>query len=166
MVLSKQRVALPKKHTMQTFIQVGEHFWREASLLPDEITRFAEMVGDSNPVHHDADAAKAVGFDGIIASGPHTSAILTSILADHYSRRAPMLGLEFTAKFLQPILADKCCRYEWEVTSVQTKPRLFGELVSLTGRVIQEGKTAISATASVAVMFDKTVPLELQRGNR
>lgn len=149
------------KHAMQTIIQVGEYFGREAVLLPDAITRFAEMVGDSNPVHHDVNAAKAAGFDGIIASGPHTSAILTSLLADHYSRRAPMLGLEFAAKFLQPILAGKCCRYEWEVIGVQTKPRLFGELVSLIGHVIQEGKTAISATASVAVMFDKTVPLAL-----
>lgn len=150
---------------MQTIIQVGEHFGREAVLLPDAITRFTEMVGDSNPVHHDVDAAKAAGFDGIIASGPHTSAILTSLLADNYSRRAPMLGLEFAVKFLQPILAGKYCRYEWEVIGVQTKPRLFGELVSLIGHVIQEERTAISATASVAVMFDKTVPLALQQGN-
>lgn len=142
---------LPK----QTRILPGEQFGKEVILDADVIAHFAELVCDTNPVHRDNAAAKALGFNQIIASGPHTSAILTALLADHYSRVAPMLGLEFSVKFLQPIFAEKRCRYEWLVVSVENKPSLLGELVSLTGCVMQDEKMAISATAVVAVMFDK-----------
>lgn len=148
---------------MQTRIKVGERFFREDTLETNDISQFAKLVGDSNPVHHGTVAAKDAGFDDIIASGTHTSAILTALLAGHYSCRAPMLGLEFAVRFLRPIFAGRCCRYEWEVISVQTKSRLSGELVSLAGYVYQDGKAAISATASIAVMFDKAIPKETCR---
>lgn len=60
----------------------------------EKIREFATAVGDDNPVFRDVDAARALGYDDIVA--PPTFAIVLSLNAAMDVVMDPDLGLDFT----------------------------------------------------------------------
>ena len=48
----------------------------------DDINRFTQISGDRNPLHYDAEAAKASRFGEIVVQGGITSAILNAVVAE------------------------------------------------------------------------------------
>jgi acyl dehydratase len=52
-------------------------------LGPVEVARYAGASGDFNPLHLDAAAARAAGYDGIFVMGLLPASILASYLSDH-----------------------------------------------------------------------------------
>ncbi|MGD0333257.1 MAG: MaoC family dehydratase [Xanthobacteraceae bacterium] len=132
--------------------QPHERFSTRLSLEPSTVSAFARAVGDTNPVHHDADLAAKSRFGRLIASGPQTTAHLLALTASHFSQRGAMLGLEFWVRFRQPIYADETITLEWLVVSVKNHPRLDGEIIDLRGRIRKEtGETAVGAKGRVLV---------------
>lgn len=131
---------------------IGETFGRTATIGADDIRRFAAVVEDFNPLHHDAAYAERSRFGALTASGTHTASLLMALTATHYSRRAQPLGLDFTLKFRKAVKAGDTLAMRWTVTRIEYKPSLGGELVSLTGEAInQHGEVALSATALLLV---------------
>ena len=112
--------------------------------------RSQNAVGDTNPIHHDAELAEKSRFGRLLASGPQTTAHLLALTASHFSKRGAMLGLEFWVRFRRPVYADETITLEWLVVSV--KPSTRGEIVDLRGRVRKEnGETAVGAKGRVLV---------------
>ena len=129
-----------------------ERFSTQVTLDPATVSAFADSVGDSNPVHHDAEHAAKSRFGRLIASGPQTTAHLLALTASHFSKRGAMLGLEFWVRFRRPVYADETITLEWLVVSVKAHGRLKGEIVDLRGRVRKEnGETAVGAKGRVLV---------------
>jgi len=113
---------------------------------------FAHAVGDSNPLHHDAEYAAASRFGRLLASGPQTTAHLLALTASHFSNRGAMLGLEFWVRFRRPVYADETITLEWLVVSVKKNSSLDGEIIDLRGRIRKEnGETAVGAKGRVLV---------------
>jgi 3-hydroxybutyryl-CoA dehydratase len=129
-----------------------ERFSAVISLDPSETSAFARAVGDTNPVHHDADFAAATRFGRLLASGPQTTAQLLALTASHFSKRGAMLGLEFWVRFRRPVYADETITLEWLVVSVKKNSRRDGEIIDLRGRIRNEtGETAVGAKGRVLV---------------
>ena len=72
--------------------QPHERFSAVLALAPDATGAFARVVGDPNPLHHDADFAATTRFGRVLASGPQTTAHLMALTASHFSKRGAMLG--------------------------------------------------------------------------
>jgi 3-hydroxybutyryl-CoA dehydratase len=132
-------------------IAVGDRFNAETTLTRRSIAEFARACDDDNPVHTDDDAARSWGFAGVIASGPHTSALFGALLAKHYGKFGPTLGLELSVRFLQVVVPDLPLRLVWEVVAVAYNEKLNGQLVSLQGYVEQSGCAVISGRAKIVV---------------
>jgi 3-hydroxybutyryl-CoA dehydratase len=129
-----------------------ERFSAVLSLDPSATSAFADAVGDTNPLHHDADYAAATRFGRLLASGPQTTAHLLALTASHFSKRGAMLGLEFWVRFRRPVYADEMITLEWLVVSVKKDLRLNGEVIDLRGRIRKEnGETAVGAKGRVLV---------------
>src|ERR1700728_1964503 len=129
-----------------------ERFSAQVSLDPSAVSAFAHAVGDTNPIHHDADLAAKSRFGRLLASGPQTTAHLLALTASHFSRRGAMLGLEFWVRFRRPVYADETITLEWLVVSVKHNERLKGDVVDLRGRIRKEnGDTAVGAKGRVLV---------------
>jgi len=135
-----------------TRTQPHERFSAQVSLAPGTVSTFAHAVGDTNPVHHDADAAAKSRFGRLIASGPQTTAHLLALTASHFCQRGAMLGLEFWVQFRRPVYADETITLEWLVISVKHNDRLGGDIIDLRGRIRKEtGETAVGAKGRVLI---------------
>lgn len=132
-------------------IAVGDRFGAETTLSRHSIAEFAHACGDDNPVHIDDKAAQSWGFDGIIASGPQTSALFGASLATYFVSFGQALGLELHVRFLRPVAPDAPFRIVWEIVGIARNEKLRGYLVSLSGRCEQNGAAALSGSAKVVV---------------
>lgn len=146
-------------------IAVGDRFNSETTLTRCLIAEFAHACGDDNPVHTDDDAARSWGFAGIIASGPHISALFSALLAKHYGKFGPTLGLELSIRFVQAVIPDRPVRFAWEVAAVEYNEKLDGQMVWLRGTVEQCSRAVISGRAKIVVRTRPagTSPVQLRR---
>jgi 3-hydroxybutyryl-CoA dehydratase len=129
-----------------------ERFSSEITLTPAMVTEFAIATGDNNLIHHNPEFAASSRFGRLIASGPHTTALLLSLTASHFSKKGAMLGLEFWVQFRRPIYADETIFLEWMVIRVAPNRKLKGDIVDLRGRIKgQDGLTSLGAKGSVLV---------------
>jgi len=132
--------------------QPHERFSAVLALAPGATGAFARVVGDSNPLHHDADFAATTRFGRVLASGPQTTAHLMALTASYFSKRGAMLGLEFWFRFRRPVYADETITLEWLVVAVKESSHLGGEIIDLRGRIRkQNGETAVGAKGRVLV---------------
>jgi 3-hydroxybutyryl-CoA dehydratase len=124
----------------------------EIALTPEIVHDYALAVGDTNPVHHDADFAATTRYGRLIASGAHTAALLFALTASHFSSKGSVVGLEFWVRYRRPIFADETIRLEWLVRKATLSARLGGHIVELRGRIKgEDGMTAMGATGRVLV---------------
>jgi acyl dehydratase len=117
---------------------VGERFAERITFDVESIRAFARIVGDLNPLHHDADYAARSPFGTIIASGTHPTARLLALTATHYSRSCQPLGLGFSFRFVRAVPAGVTLDLVWDVTAREPKASLAGEVVTLDGRAIDD----------------------------
>jgi acyl dehydratase len=64
------------------------------------VRRYAELSGDHNPIHLSPDAARAAGFDDLIAHGMLTFALVAHHLAGTVGEMAPT---ELQLRFSRPL---------------------------------------------------------------
>lgn len=134
-------------------IDVGERFGRKVSLTPDEVSEFARLSGDPNPLHHDEAHARRSRFGGLIVSGPQLISLMLGLIPAHYGRKnLAVLGLEFTFRFVQAMPVGAPMDLEWQVTESKTKERLGGDIVSLEGKITNpEGQVVFTAAGKALI---------------
>lgn len=141
-----------------------ERFSSEHTLTPKAVADYANAVGDTNPLHHDAAFAAASPYGRLIASGPHTSALLLALTASHFSKKATVVGLEFLVRFRRPIFADETIRLEWLVVKVSPNAKLGGDIVDMRGRILgADGRTALGAKGRVLVRLPQETHSHFQQ---
>src|SRR5258705_10200744 len=132
--------------------QPHERCSSEITRKPAMVAEYANAVGDTNPIHHDAEVAASSRYGRLIASGTHTTALLLGLTASHFSKIGAMVGLEFWVRFRRPAFADETIRLEWLVVKVTPNAKLKGDVVELRGRIRgQNGETALGAKGRVLV---------------
>jgi len=137
-------------------LEAGDSMGLSLCLSAREVSDFARLAGDENPIHHDPEAARRAGYARPVISGAQLSSRLMGLSATHFSCGASgdaersMLGLGFRFSFHRPVLCDETVQLEWRVVSVRLRPALGGHLVLLEGGVRNaEGQTAIKAEGKV-----------------
>ena len=120
-------------------IRVGETCERHIRFTREDIATFARLTGDSNPLHHDVQAAQRARHGEIIASGQQTTAQMIGLVASHFSREddgqgRELLCLNFNFAFKAPVFAEQELLLHWRVTSVEWNATLGGWLAHVDGR--------------------------------
>jgi len=137
-------------------VRVGERVALTTRYTRDDIARFAALTLDRNPVHHDGMAARRAGLPDVIASGQHTSALMSGLAASHFSRRddgtpRDMLCLNFNFAYKAPIYAERDVALEWTVASTEWNESLGGVIAQLDGSATVDGAAAVVARGTVLV---------------
>jgi acyl dehydratase len=131
-------------------LSVGAQFSKKVEFTEESIRKFAALVGDTNPLHHDAAAAASSSFGRIIASGTQTISMMLAVVPDYLSTSQPNLGLEASVRMLRPVRAGDSALIEWKITNIASVPKLKGWIVTTVGRLVRDDDvvalTAVSKT--------------------
>ena len=121
---------------------VGQKAQRSMTLTAEHVRTFAELTGDYNPLHFDADFAARTKFGGLVVQGGLTTGLLHALVA----MDLPGPGSVFLSqqwKFTAPVYIGDTITAEAEVLSVHaTKPvTQLGIVVKRqTGETVLEGE--------------------------
>ncbi len=116
-------------------LDVGFKFTKEIVFTREGISAFAKQYGDMNPLHHDEERAKSSRFGGIIACGPHTSAVYLSTIASFLAPEYLSIGMRAEFEFRAPIRPDMKLDIKWEIKTISPKPKLSGYVVTNEGGI-------------------------------
>lgn len=141
---------------MTDLVRVGERIEHVARYTREDISRFATLTLDLNPLHHDPEAARRTGLPDVIASGQHTSALMSGLAATYFSRDAEgvarsMLCLNFNFAYREPIFADSEVCLRWVVASTEWNTSLGGVIAQLEGKATTADALAVVARGTVLV---------------
>lgn len=137
-------------------IREGEEVRAQVRYTREQITQFAVLTGDLNPLHHDRQAAERASFGEIIASGQQTSSQLMGLAASHFSRHddgvpREMLALNFNFSFKAPVFADQVLNLAWRVARVEPNPRRGGFIGHIEGSASVAGRPHVIGRGTILV---------------
>jgi len=137
-------------------IILGETFTRTLRYTREQITEFALLSGDSNPLHRNSLAAQRAHFGEVIASGQQTTAQMMGLVASHFSRSddgivREMLCLNFNFAFKRPVFAEQEIVLRWQVGGTEWNTRLGGWIGLVDGAALVAGKLCVVGRGTVLV---------------
>ena len=110
-------------------ISVGQKASREMRVTPEMVKAYAEITGDYNPLHFDAEFTARTRFERLIVQGGITTGLLNALVA----MDMPGPGSVFVSQswiFPAPVYIGDTIRAEATVTSVyKGRPRSDMEFV-------------------------------------
>jgi acyl dehydratase len=130
--------------------QVGATAERSRRTCMQDVLMFAEMTGDWNPLHFDADLAAASPFGGLIVQGGVTSGLLNAVVAEDL----PGPGSVFLAvewRFVKAVKVGELITGHVEVTNVRADKPICVLVTSVRN---EQGEDCLVGTATTY-----TVPL-------
>jgi len=135
-------------------VEVGFSFEKTIRLSKEDISTFAKLSGDMNPLHHDEDTAKSSRFGGIIASGPQTSSLFMATIATYLAPGFIVMGMKFECEFRAPVRPDIELQIRWVVKTVVPKPRLNGYIVTNEGGIYDKDEELMLGKGTSLVVKD------------
>lgn len=115
--------------------EVGRVVARRYTFSAENIKAYAEMAGDTNPLHHDAAMAAESRFGALIASAAHSTGVLISVAADKFSPNGEAVGLGFSLTLRRAVKAGTETDLIWEITGKEFSDKLNGTVVELAGQI-------------------------------
>ena len=103
---------------------IGDRVTRTRRIGDQEVSLFAELVGDYNSIHFSDDAARAAGFQGRIAHGMIASSMLSEILGTELPGPGSVY-LSQTLSFRAPILIPSEVTLDVEITAVREEKNIY-----------------------------------------
>ena len=145
-------------------IRVGDEFRTRLRYTREQIIEFARLTGDTNPLHHDRQAAERANFGEIIASGQQTASQMMGVVASHFSQRddgvpREMLCLNFNFSFKAPVFAEQNIHLAWQVSKVEASPRHGGFIGHLDGHARVAGRACVVGRGTVLVKRAASRPM-------
>lgn len=112
----------------------GKSHEQAIAVTPERVRAFAEASGDANPIHLDAAAARAAGFDGPIAHGVLGLSFFSAILGTRFPG-AGTVYLGQDARFLAPVPVGADARVRIQVLT-HIGRRIYARTQLLVGETV------------------------------
>ena len=127
---------------------VGTRAERIRTITDADIVHFADVSGDRNPLHLDAEYAAHSLFGKRIAHGFLTGSLISALIGMDLPG-AGSIYLGQTLKFLAPVYIDDTITASVEVISIREDKRL---VILRTDCINQDGKLVLTGEATVKYM--------------
>jgi len=125
--------------------QPGDGFSFERYISADDVKKFAEVVGDLNPVHFDAEFAEASFFKKRIVHGAFLAGLISKILGMDFPGQGTIY-ISQNSVFKRPVYVDTTVKVEVKVTEVLTEKR---RLVLDTTVLNEKNEVCLAGSATV-----------------
>ena len=127
-------------------LAVGDSAERSFTVREEDITAFAEVSGDHNPVHLDEGFAQGTAFKGRIAHGMLTAAYVSAVLGNELPGPGSVY-LSQSLRFRRPVRIGDAVTVRVSVAEIE--PRTAKVTLSTVCQV--NGKTVLDGEAGVLV---------------
>lgn len=125
---------------LSTSIKVGDQFISRKKITGEDIKSFADISGDHNPLHLDADFASKSMFKQIVAHGMLTASLISAALA---SIPGTIILLNFSLAFEKPVYIDD------SLTAKVTIKKVEGSKIYLDAEVTRGSDRVVSGSAVI-----------------
>lgn len=131
--------------TTEFSYQLGDGFSFERYISADDVKRFAETVGDLNPIHLDEEVAGKSFFKRRIVHGAFLAGLISKILGMDFPGQGTVY-ISQNSVFKRPVYVDTKVRIEVKVTeTIPAKRRLVLDTTVLN----ENGETCLAGSATV-----------------
>ncbi len=125
-------------------LQVGDSFSGERTITADDVKLFADVTGDDNPLHIDAEYAAGTRFGGPIVHGVFLSSLISKVLGRDFPGPGS-IAVSISCKFLRPVPVGSTVIVEVKVAE---KIEKHGHIrmrvyVILDGRIVLGGEALL-----------------------
>jgi 3-hydroxybutyryl-CoA dehydratase len=125
--------------------QIGDGFSFEKQISAEDVKRFADVVGDLNPIHLDVEIAERSFFKKRIVHGAFLAGLISKILGMDFPGQGTVY-LSQNSTFKRPVYVDTKVKVEVKVTEViEAKRRLVLE----TNVLNENGEMCLTGSAMV-----------------
>ncbi|HEY8490936.1 MAG TPA: MaoC family dehydratase [Dehalococcoidia bacterium] len=127
-------------------IQVGHTATFTKQVTEADVTAFAQVTGDANPVHLDAAYAARTRFGQRIAHGMLSAGFISAALGTRLAPDAVVVYVSQSMRFRRPVFIGDTVTARVEVTAVDPERRLVTARTDCTN---QDGETVLTGEATV-----------------
>ena len=131
--------------TTEFSYNLGDEHKFERYISADDVKRFAEVVGDLNPIHLDAEFAEKSFFKKRIVHGAFLAGLISKVLGMDFPGQGTVY-ISQNSTFKRPVYVDTTVLVEVKVTQVLADER---RLVLDTNIFNSEGKVCLTGSATV-----------------
>ncbi len=125
--------------------QEGDGYSFERHISADDVQRFAEIVGDLNPIHLDVEFAEKSFFEKRIVHGAFLAGLISKVLGMDFPGQGTVY-ISQNSVFKRPVYVDTTVSVEIKVTQVLPENR---RLVLDTTILNADGKVCLAGSATV-----------------
>ena len=124
---------------------LGDEHKFERYISADDVKRFAEVVGDLNPIHLDVEFAERSFFKKRIVHGAFLAGLISKVLGMDFPGQGTVY-ISQNSTFKRPVYVDTTVLVEVKVTQVLADER---RLVLDTNIFNSDGKVCLTGSATV-----------------
>jgi len=124
-------------------LKLGDHASLSKTITPDDVTEFARITLDTNPLHLDEEFAKQTRFGGLIVHGMLGASLISAVIG---TELGGPIYLGQTLKFLKPIRIGETITAKAEVIALRADKDIVTLRTSVTN---EDGIEVIVGEASV-----------------
>ena len=125
--------------------QEGDRFRWERFISAEDVKRFAEVVGDLNPIHLDAEFAEMSFFKKRIVHGAFLGGLISKVLGMDFPGQGTVY-LSQNSVFKRPVYVDTKVTVEVKITQVIAEKR---RLVLETNVLNEQGELCMTGSATI-----------------
>ena len=125
--------------------QEGDQFRWERFISADDVKRFAEVVGDLNPIHLDAEMAEKSFFKRRIVHGAFLGGLISKVLGMDFPGQGTVY-ISQNSIFKRPVYVDTSVTVEVKITQVLTEKR---RLILDTNVLNEKGELCMTGSATI-----------------
>lgn len=125
--------------------QEGDQFKCERFISAEDVERFAEVVGDLNPIHLDAEFAERSFFKKRIVHGAFLGGLISKVLGMDFPGQGTVY-ISQNSVFKRPVYVDTTVTIEVKVTQVIAEKR---RLVLDTNVLNEKGEVCLTGSATI-----------------
>jgi len=126
-------------------IKVNDTYTYDIQFKQTDVNTFAQITGDNNPIHLDADFAAKTVFGKPIVHGFFSASVFSMVFGTKFPGEGTIY-LYQDMKFLAPVFVDQSYKAKFEVLEVNTEKH-----IGIIKCVLEDeiGKTVIEGTAKL-----------------
>ncbi len=105
-------------------VKVGDRAEFEKAVTAEDIALFAQVSGDTNPLHRDAEYAAKTRFGECIAHGMLTAGFISAALGTKLAPHCCVVYLSQSLRFLRPVKIGDTIRAVAQVKGIEAEKRI------------------------------------------